>query len=207
MVERHPERRIDEDAPGPRLAPASPYLGERGRDVAGGGEDDAAEPLRKGAAIIRHPAVIGAVHRHFERHIVPRRPGAEPARGQSQIDFDPFIIHVGDARGRVGIDIGRGLALARDAGEPGHIAARALLLCRGAELPCVASLAFRVGDMAVAPGCAIALPADEPVLLRLTQIGIEDRGVGPDMGIGIEDPAALAFHHSLPYFSRAASGR
>ena len=127
MVERHPDRGINHDPPGPGRVGPMAHFGKRAGDVAGAREDDAAEPAREGAAIIFHPTVIGAVHRHFEQHVVARGPGAEPARGQRQIDLDPFQIHVGDARGGVGIYERRRLALAGDPGKPGHIAARSFV--------------------------------------------------------------------------------
>ena len=207
MVERRTDRRIDQKAPGPaRLAPMQ-HLGERAFDIARRGEDDAAKPLRKGAAIIRHPAVIGAVHRHFERDIVARRPGAEPAGRQGQVGVDPLVIHVGDAGGRVGIDLRRGLALARDAGEAGHVAGRCRVRRGGAELAPVLALALGVGDAAAAAGGAIGRPARQPLLVGGAQIGFEDQGVGPDMGVGIEDPVAVARHQLLRYLSSAASDR
>jgi len=72
------------------------------------------------------------------------------------------------------------LALARDAGKPGHVAARGLLRLRAAELAVVAALALGVGDMPVASGRAVSLPTDEPVLFGLAQIPVEDRGIGAD---------------------------
>ncbi|HTP84033.1 MAG TPA: hypothetical protein VMQ11_13875, partial [Alphaproteobacteria bacterium] len=60
VIERRADRRIDQEAPSPaRLAPAADLL-EAPRDVAGAGEDDAAEPLWIGAAVFVHPAVVGA---------------------------------------------------------------------------------------------------------------------------------------------------
>ncbi len=59
----------------------------------------AAEPIGIGCAIVVHPAVIRAIHAHFECDVVARRPGAEPAGRQHQVHVDAFEIHVLDALG------------------------------------------------------------------------------------------------------------
>ena len=104
MVERHAGRRISHDRPGPAGTRPAAQLGEAAFDVAGGDQDDAAEPFGKGTAIIRHPAVVGAVHRRLESDVLARRPGAEPAGGQGQIHLDPLAIHVTDPLGRIVVD-------------------------------------------------------------------------------------------------------
>src|SRR5215472_15095979 len=70
MVERHASRRVDHQPPSPfRFTPAVD-LAERSVNVAGARQYDAAEPVWITAAIVGHPAVIGSVYRHFERHVV-----------------------------------------------------------------------------------------------------------------------------------------
>src|SRR5215472_12857790 len=79
VVEWQANRRINHHSPRPaRFAPA-PQLGKASLDIAPADKDYAPEPRRIGAAIILHPSVIGAVHRHFERDVVAGGPGAEPA--------------------------------------------------------------------------------------------------------------------------------
>src|SRR5438552_6166819 len=57
IVERHADRRIHHHPPGPTLMRAAADLAERSLDIAGTGEDHAAEPLWEGSAVIAHPAV------------------------------------------------------------------------------------------------------------------------------------------------------
>ena len=76
-----------------------------------------------------------------------------------------------------------------------------------AELAPVLALAFRVGDASAAPGGAIGRPARQALPVGGAQIGFEDQGVGADMGVGIEDPVAVARHQLLRYFASAASDR
>ena len=71
--------------------------------------------------------------------------------GKSQINVDPFVIHVGDTLRGVGVDPGRGFALARDAGEPGHIPGWRLVALGVAEPSAIGALALGVGHMAEGP--------------------------------------------------------
>ena len=219
VVERHAGRRVDHDAPGPRGILRRAHLGERTRDIARSGEEDAAEAPRIGAAVIRHPAVIGAVHRHFEGDVITGAPGAEPTRRQSQVHIDAFEIHVGDPRRRVGIDPRRRVARALDPGKAGHVSGRSAIWLRIPKAAAVAPLTFGVGDTAVAVARlgvghlaasalgAPALPVGEPLLFSAREIAFEDRRVGADMGVGIKDSGSALGHHSLRYFCAAACGR
>src|ERR1700730_4161255 len=207
VVERHAGWRIHHQPPGPTLARAAADLGERSLDISGARENYTAEPLREGPAVIAHPAVIAAVHSHFELDVVARGPGAEPARGQGQIDIDPLEIHVGEPCRRISVDPRRGIAFAGHTGESGHVATGTLLGLRRAEPAVIAALAPCISHLSVASDRPIRLPDGEPLLLRLAEIAGKNLGIGTDMGVGIEDPVSVASHHSLRYFCCAASGR
>src|SRR5439155_1523054 len=175
MIERHAYRCIYPQASGPALARAAADLGERSLDIAGAGKDHAAEPLRRGPAVIAHPAVIGAVHRHFELDVLARGPSAEPARREGQINLDPLEIHVGEPRRRISVDPRRGITFAHHAGEPGHVAAGIVLRIRCAEPPEIVALAPCIGHLSVAPDRPVRLPGGEPLLLGLAQIAGKER--------------------------------
>ena len=82
MIERHVFRCIDKDPPGPtRSAPTLDLL-DRGPHIPGRAQDDPADPVRIGPAVVIHPAVVGGVHVGFEADVIRQRPGAEPAGRQ-----------------------------------------------------------------------------------------------------------------------------
>ena len=194
MVERHAGRRIGHHRPGPAGTRPMADLGEAAFDVAGGNQDDAAEPLGKGAAIIRHPAVVGAVHRRLEGDVVARGPGAEPARRQGQVHVDPFAIHVGDSLGGVVVDPRR-RPRPVGAGESGHIAGRRRLGGGIAEAALVAAPTLVIGDPA---GTRIDVspfrPIGQPRFLGRRQVSVENVHRRSDMRVGVENPEAVARH-------------
>src|SRR6185437_11684404 len=101
-----------QEAPGPaRLAPA-PDLLEASADVARRRKDDAAQALRIGATILVHPAMVGAIHRHLERHIVAAGPGSKPARWQGQVDVHALVVEILDTLGRIAVAAWSGLSVA-----------------------------------------------------------------------------------------------
>jgi hypothetical protein len=125
----------------------SANLGERTFYVLGAGQDHAAVSVRISAAVIGHPTVIGAVHRHFERHVVASGPGTEPARGQRQVCIDSLMIHILDAFAGIRVDQRRGLARPLHAGETRHIAAGCFVGFGPAETATISALPLGVGHM------------------------------------------------------------
>ena len=114
--------------------------------------------------------MIGAVHRHFERHVVAGCPGAEPARGQRQVHIDTLMIHVLDALAGVGIDQRRWLARPLHAGKPRHVPARRLVGFSRPEPATITPLTLGVGLMPGAVLRLVCLPATQPVLFSLAEI-------------------------------------
>ncbi len=213
MVEGHSGRRIGHHRPGPARSRPMADFGHASFDVAGRGQDDATEPAGKGAAIIRHPPVVGAVHRGFERDIVARRPGAEPARRQGQVHVDAFEIHVADPLGRVVVDARRGRRPVR-AGESSHIARGRGVGGSAAEPALISAPAPQIGRLAGSRMRVLPLlPPGQPRPFRRRQIGVEDSMNGPTWvseskilkpSRAIADPSALRVY--LPrYLARAAA--
>src|SRR5262249_58072702 len=166
IVERHAVRRVGEDTPSPpRLAPA-PYFLDAARDVAPAREQHPAEARGICAAIVVHPAVIGAIHAELQGRIVGR-PRAEPSRGERQVDVHAFVVEGLDAFRWIVIAARRDLALLLDAGETGHVSGRGLVRLRRAEATAVAALALVVGLVPVLPDRVVLLPLRQAFLLRL----------------------------------------
>src|SRR5207249_665337 len=65
----------------------------------------------------------------------------------------------------------------------------------------IAPLAFGVRDTAVAVARLVLGPAGEAFLLGRAEVLRQDGSVGPDMGVGIEDPVAVARHYLPPRWS------
>ncbi len=193
MVERHAVRRVGHHCPGPaRLSPAL-YLFQPGLHVARADQDQATQAIGICAAVVLHPAVVGAIHRHLELHVVTRGPGAEPARRKREVDVDAFVIEILDALGWIVVALRRRLALAPRAGESRHVPALVGRGRGGAELAQVAALSLRVDAVSLARRLE-GLPAGELRLLFAREVALEHIHVGSDMRVGIEDAESVSRH-------------
>jgi hypothetical protein len=194
MIEWHAIRRVHHQPPRPaRSSPAADFL-EAARHVARAGEDHAADAIGIGAAVILHPAVIGAVHPRLERHVVARGPRSEPSGGQREIDVHALVVHVIDALRGVVIHARVRLARAVRAREPGHVLAPGVLGVGGAQPAAVVTLAPGVDGVAAVGRRLVLIPRRQLRLLRIGQVLFQDVQVRPYMGIGVENLEAILRH-------------
>src|SRR5439155_4862789 len=133
----------------PRLRGASLDLREASGDVAAGDQDDAAQTIGIDRAVVRHPAMVGAVQRELLPDVLDGRPGAEPAGGQQQVDVDAFGVHIGDARRGSVVDPRVRIAALVRAAVGAHVRAGVRRPGRRlAQTPLVLALADVIRDLA-----------------------------------------------------------
>ena len=196
MVQGHAVRRVAEERQRPRLCRASLDLREASAHVAARDQDDAAQPFGIGRAVVRHPAMVGAIQRELLPGVLDGRPGAEPAGGQQQIDVDALGVHIGDARRGVVIDPRVRVAALVRAAVGAHVRAGVRRPCRRlAQTPLVLALADVIRDLAGARvhAAQIAKRLERRALGR-GQIAFEYVHRRPDVGVGVEDPVSVSRH-------------
>src|ERR671910_770829 len=94
MIERKLKRCENKNRQWPRFLRGALELSHGGFYVTRGDHDNAFQTGGKHRAVIRHPTMVGFIHRGFERDVRDRRPAAEPAGGQHEIHIDAFQIHI-----------------------------------------------------------------------------------------------------------------
>src|SRR3954469_6579488 len=202
VIDRHAVRRVGHHRPGPaRFAPALDLLQAR-LHVARADDDDAAQALGIRAAVLVHPAVVRAIHRHLQRDVVASGPGAEPARGQRQIHVDTLEVEVLDALGRIVVAALGRLAAALGAGKARHVGALVGRGFSGAELSQVAALALGVDGVALALRLE-CFPTGQARFLVGREVALEHIHVGADVRVGIEDLETVSHEAILVGYTSA----
>jgi len=197
VIQRKLIRRVDKNRQRPGLLGRALEFGERSFDVAGGDHDHALQTIRESGAVIRHPTVVSFVYASFQTNVINRRPAAEPARRQHQIDIDTFQIHVRDSHCRIAFAKRIGFAVLVALVAAHVFFALWRLFGRETQAALVLALSHQIGDGAFFIAGFIFFIVRQFIARRRRHVRFQQIGIGPNMRVGIEDFVTVTRHGCL----------